>query len=693
MNDVDSQQAADLQAMQSAAATLREWGRLEEACEILVDASACFPNEPGPWHDLARIAEARQEWALAEGCLRRFLALNDTEWWTYASLGAALRKQDRPDEAEAILRSAAERFPNNPGPWHDLARLAESRERWTEAELFWCRFLALDENHWRLHVALADTLRRQNRDDEAAAALRSVIKRFPNETSLWHDLARLEESRQRWPEAEECWRRYLALDESHWRVHLALAEVLREQRCLQQAEAVLSAAEDRFPDRRFTFAEHHASIAEARRDGAEALRRWYDVQTRFPDEWPAHRGHARALRTLGRMDEANAILQSAAIRFPDEVDLWHEWARVEETRGRWTEAEPHWRRVRELGIGSSFPDRRLAAMLREQQRWEEAETILLAAQERFPDECAAFVAQYALIADARGDWPTALERWETYRARFPDEWTGQGGRIRALRNLGRVEEAASLIEAALHGQHEPDLVAAHSDVADVAEPREEHALPTPAAIAAQFESLGGGTAVEGAWGFGCEFGFFQRGANIEPIGLLRWASIAPTSLAAALEARFAGIDTPADLTIRASIGDFWGFAQNRYGIAADHTGLSIASMSAEEAQRRVCRHLGFLSRKLISDLENDEKIFVYRVINHEISEGLLDRLAQAVASYGRNRFLFVRQTPENKRRFTVEVVRPGFMIGYIDRFASDERGANLEGWEIICRAALLARGG
>jgi hypothetical protein len=275
-----------------------------------------------------------------------------------------------------------------------------------------------------------------------------------------------------------------------------------------------------------------------------------------------------------------------------------------------------------------------------------------------------------------------------YCERFPDEWTGHGGRIRALRNLGRVEEASSLIEAAL----QPDCLAG-AGVTAAAGPRDSLVAATPAAIAARFESLGGGMAVEGAWGFGCEFGFFQRSVGVEPISLLRWASIAPTSLAAALEARFAGIDVPANLTIRASVADGWGYTQNRYGIAADHTGLSITSVSAEDAQRRVCRHLGYLSRKLIGDLATDEKIFVYRVVQHEIDEGLLDRLAQAIASYGRNKFLFVRKTPEDKRHFTIEVVRPGFMIGYIDRFATDERGPNLEGWEIVCRAALRVSGG
>ena len=215
----------------------------------------------------------------------------------------------------------------------------------------------------------------------------------------------------------------------------------------------------------------------------------------------------------------------------------------------------------------------------------------------------------------------------------------------------------------------------------------------PAEVVARFESLGGGTAVEGAWGLGCEFGFIQRRCGIEPLGLLRWASIAPTSLIAALESRFAGIDEPDHLVVEPTgEGVDWGFTQKLYGIVNGHSGHSLASVSRPEALRRICQQLRFLSRKLIGDLENDEKIFVYRMIEHEIDDSLLDRLARAVASYGRNRFLFVRKAPDRKRRFSIEVIRPGFMVGYIDRFASDLHGDNPQGWEVVCRAALLASG-
>ena len=41
------------------------------------------------------------------------------------------------------------------------------------------------------------------------------------------------------------------------------------------------------------------------------------------------------------------------------------------------------------------------------------------------------------------------------------------------------------------------------------------------AVASNFESLGGWQLLQlTRWAFGCEFGFFQRQAGIEPMGLL-----------------------------------------------------------------------------------------------------------------------------------------------------------------------------
>jgi hypothetical protein len=204
-------------------------------------------------------------------------------------------------------------------------------------------------------------------------------------------------------------------------------------------------------------------------------------------------------------------------------------------------------------------------------------------------------------------------------------------------------------------------------------------------LALRFESLGGGSLRRG--GFGCEFGFFQRDCGAEPIGLLRWASINPDNLIAALETRFRGITDPANLRLERAHGwPEWKVTNVTYRVKFDHSGLNPDAVSEDEARSIVCRRLDFLARKLIVDLESGEKTFVYRV-----EDGVMDRveaLAAAINAYGRNALLYVQIGSS----FGVDRVHPGLMVGRIDRFAPHPETGQVKfnhgGWERVCRAAI-----
>jgi hypothetical protein len=213
-------------------------------------------------------------------------------------------------------------------------------------------------------------------------------------------------------------------------------------------------------------------------------------------------------------------------------------------------------------------------------------------------------------------------------------------------------------------------------------------------VASQFESLGGGSLQANGWAFGCEFGFFQRHAGIEPMGLLRWASIASEDLIEGLRNRFEGVGDVSLLELRAHTGQDWGATQTRYRIYLDHSNIDRKSSSEEEAKRKICTGLAFLRNKLLEDLENGDKIFVYRTYDHVLSNSQLDRLANAVNSYGPNLLLYVTQCgSETPPPFTAEMRRPGLLVGYIDHFApgNGELVYNNSGWEAVCRAAIDAR--
>lgn len=205
-------------------------------------------------------------------------------------------------------------------------------------------------------------------------------------------------------------------------------------------------------------------------------------------------------------------------------------------------------------------------------------------------------------------------------------------------------------------------------------------------IAARFESLGGGNMINRPWGFGCEFGFFQRSAAHQSVGLLKWASINPDDLIRGLTAGFEGIEDPVNLTT-IEAGDEWGVIQAVYKIKLDHTGWKRASTSADAARTKIAKTLGRMRDKLLEDLAMGEKVFIYRTYDQPMSDATKATLASCVASYGRS---VVCCVSIGDPPFTAVRRSNSLIEATIDRFAPVNNSLvfNNDGWEAVCRAIL-----
>lgn len=217
--------------------------------------------------------------------------------------------------------------------------------------------------------------------------------------------------------------------------------------------------------------------------------------------------------------------------------------------------------------------------------------------------------------------------------------------------------------------------------ADPALAARAQALP-PRDLMLQFESLGEN----------CEFGLAQRQCGAEPLGLLRFASTPLPLLLDALEARFDGMGSPEHTAVEISAdGKEYMIKDWRFGFLY-HTWVPIGEMTAEAVGRREIRRVPFLVRKLLDDLATAEKIFVVKGMGAMPEEEVFP-LAMAIRRYGANTLLFVTLADADHPGGTVVEEYPGFLVGYIDRFAP---GANahdllLDQWLQLCREAYRLR--
>lgn len=195
-------------------------------------------------------------------------------------------------------------------------------------------------------------------------------------------------------------------------------------------------------------------------------------------------------------------------------------------------------------------------------------------------------------------------------------------------------------------------------------------------LALQFESIGDN----------CELGLVQRRAGVEPLGLLRFAGAPIRNIIRALHNRFDRLDDPQQVRIQVENGEYMVKLQ-KYDLYY-HAGVLAKDVGIETVYNQQCRTLPFLVRKLISDLENPDKIFVFRQNEPLLATDLLD-LRLAIAAYGPGVLLWVREACEGHLPGTVDIIDPRLMVGYVRRLAEREDVPSLDykSWTGVLRQA------
>jgi predicted Zn-dependent protease len=722
------------------AQALHEMGRLDEAEPILLSARERFPEHAGVGIAWARLAETCRDWPAA---LQRWDDLRDRcPGSAHGYLGAAqaLHEMNRPDEAEAILLSARGRFPEHAGVAVAWARLADSRRDWPAALQRWDdlrdRFPQSPEGY--LGAGLA--LRELSRSDEADAILLSARERFPKHAGVAISYARLADGRRDWPASLQRWDHMRDRFPGWPQGHLGAAQALSEMSSFDEAEAVLLSARELLPEHA-GIAVAWARLADRRRDWREALQRWDYMRDRFPESPHGYLGAAQALREMSRFDEAEAVLLSAWDRFPEHAGVAVARARLADSRRDWPAALQRWKDVSDRFSGIIEGPWGMARTLRELNRFDEAEQVLLSARDRFPERGGVAVL-CAQLADGRRDKPEALRRWEYVRDRFPGMVHGPWGMARALRELGRIDEADRLFVAArkrfpenkwlsfeyvtiaaqcrdwsesmrryeeVHKEF-PGLLSPHlfsgfvstlAQLDDVdrlvgsrknSDPQRSPGVANsvlsvaPAAVGAKSGEMDNRELMLNfeSLGDNCEFGFVQRHFGAEPLGLLRWSGTPPKQLAAAIEAKFGGFGLPENTELKVRNNQYF-LLDTRYKLIT-HTFIFVGDVAPERLYLTMTRRLQYLSSKFMDDVANSEKIFVYRARGLSLDDART--LHRAMQSYGDCTLLCVDKAAAGPTAGTVKTVEHGLLFGYVDRLWNHiAELPSFDCWVSICRQA------
>ena len=185
----------------------------------------------------------------------------------------------------------------------------------------------------------------------------------------------------------------------------------------------------------------------------------------------------------------------------------------------------------------------------------------------------------------------------------------------------------------------------------------------------RFESLG----------IDCEFGFLQRHFGREPLSLFRWGAMSLESLLKLFRQDFKDFASPESTKLNLLFDKDAGeteyrFLDTQYGYEAHtfHTKRNISIAETEDSLLpKVRAHFSLLARKLQEDLEDAEKIFLYKS-TESLSIDQCQELHAAMRSIGPCKLLVVlKQKNQQASAHPLEIIAPDLVIGYVDYFWTD----------------------
>jgi len=183
-------------------------------------------------------------------------------------------------------------------------------------------------------------------------------------------------------------------------------------------------------------------------DFPKTLHVWKSIHRLFPNEPEVYRASALAYKRMGDYENADVVLSEGTKLHPDNRTLLADLAYLAQEQKNWPAALERWE-----GYRRRFPDDALGFLgvsiaLRELDRCVAAEQILQTAVARYPDN-SQLLASRAYVAQQRNDWEEALQRWNIFRDKFPDEPIGYSSTGVALFTLQRFKEADAVLEEGL----------------------------------------------------------------------------------------------------------------------------------------------------------------------------------------------------------------------------------------------------
>ena len=369
-------------------------------------------------------------------------------------LAQRLAREQRPDEAEAILRRAAQGEATARAIARELARLLQAERLYGDAELQWRQIVAASPDDPAALHGLARILRLRHRLADAEALVTEGSRRWPAARQLVLEAARIAAQRQSYLVATQRYHRALAMPGPTAEPLAELAQTLVAQHRFAAAAALLGRLAANEPGQP-RWREALARAAQEEGDVERALSHWHQLLDIDPRHLGARVAIGRLLEDAGRSTEAEAALRDLAELHPNAIEPYCQLGRMALFQSNFAAAE-HWLgRALAMRPGDPWATSLLIKTVAAQHRFRKASAMARELARRLPDhlDASLLVAWTEERAGQIGRAAAALRR---SGEAFPQTFQPALRLADLLVRDGRLDAAGAVLEQAR--SHNPDTL-------------------------------------------------------------------------------------------------------------------------------------------------------------------------------------------------------------------------------------------
>ena len=182
----------------------------------------------------------------------------------------------------------------------------------------------------------------------------------------------------------------------------------------------------------------------------------------------------------------------------------------------------------------------------------------------------------------------------------------------------------------------------------------------------------------------CDFGLVQRRLLVEPpLSLFRWGGAPLEDLIEGLDSDFAGLAEADRAELLWAQGEY--FVRTPYVTIHTHCIVEQNAAGQADVLRSGCATLRILRRKLLKDIADARRIFVFKSTEPGFGETEMRRLHTALRRIGPAGLLCVTATRTDQPVGSVERITEGLYLGYLERYFLKD--STISQWLSICAMA------